>query len=239
MTAEIVVFGRWPEPGRVKTRLAHAIGPTAATGVYRALLDHTLVEAAATKLPVTLALVGTPKNGGWRVPTDVRIESQAEGDLGKRMRSAFENRFVAGARAAVLIGSDLPYLTAGLIMKAVAALERVPAVLGPATDGGYWLLGQTAPGYDLFSGVPWSSRRTADATRRRIAEIPAPHDELSVLRDLDTVQDLEAALDDDALDHRLRTGFLEALPQRWNRCFGAVPRDMRAMPVELCHDRDG
>ena len=79
MTAEIVVFGRWPEVGRVKTRLARAIGPVAANGVYRALLDHALVEAVATKLPVTLALAGTQKNGGWRTPVDVRIEAQVDG----------------------------------------------------------------------------------------------------------------------------------------------------------------
>ncbi len=205
MRAEIVVFGRVPVPGRVKTRLAEALGPGAATEIYRVLLDHVLAEARATELPVTLALAEPSRVDNWHVPAGVRIEHQATGDLGKRMRSAFSGRFAAGAAAVVLVGSDVPAISADYMLQAVAALTRVPVVLGPAADGGYWLMGQRAPELDLFSDVPWSSPDTLSATRARLSALGASHEELPVLRDLDTVADLHAILADSRLRGDLRT----------------------------------
>lgn len=204
MRAEIIVFGRVPAPGHVKTRLASAIGPDAAAEVYRALLDHALAEAIATGLPVTLALADSMRLGDWRAPNGARVEVQAEGDLGRRMRTAFERRFAAGAQAVVLVGSDLPAMSAALLREAIAALSRVPVVLGPAADGGYWLIGQQAPGLDLFSGVVWSAAETLAATRRRIGTLGIAHEEGSVQHDLDTVRDLETTLADAHLGEELR-----------------------------------
>lgn len=205
MNTEIVIFGRPPVPGRVKTRLARTRGPAFAAEVYRALLDHAIGQARASDLPVTLAL-SEPLDSltAWRPPEGVRVESQAEGDLGTRMRLAFERRFAAGADAVILTGSDLPGLAAGHFLSARASLAGVPVVLGPATDGGYWLVGQRAPGLDLFSGVPWSSPDTLAATRARLIALGASYDELPVLRDLDTVEDLRATLADGQLCEKLR-----------------------------------
>jgi rSAM/selenodomain-associated transferase 1 len=204
MRAEIVVFGRVPVPGRVKTRLAEALGPDAAAEVYRALLEHVLAEACATELPVTLALAEPSRVDNWHVPAGLRIEHQATGDLGKRMRSAFSGRFAAGAQAIVLVGSDVPAISADHLLQAVAALTRVPVVLGPATDGGYWLMGQRSPGLDLFSGVPWSSPRTMQATRDRLLGLAVMFEELAALRDLDTTKDLETVVTDENVDRELR-----------------------------------
>jgi rSAM/selenodomain-associated transferase 1 len=205
VNTEIVIFGRPPVPGRVKTRLAMSGGPAFAAEVYRALLDHAIGQACASGLPVTLAL-SEPLDSltAWRPPEGIRVESQAEGDLGTRMRLAFHRRFAAGADAVILTGSDLPGLAAGHFLSARASLAGVQVVLGPATDGGYWLVGQRAPGLDLFSGVPWSSPDTLSATRARLIALSASYDELPELRDLDTADDLRATLAGGQLCEKLR-----------------------------------
>ncbi len=215
MRAEIVVFGRVPAPGRVKTRLAKVIGPDAAAEIYRALLDHVLAEVCATGLPVTLALADAAPLGDWRPPSDARVEIQVQGDLGRRMQTAFERRFAAGAHAVVLVGSDLPAIAAGHLTEATTALSRVPVVLGPAADGGYWLVGQLAPGFDLFSGVVWSAPETLTATRKRIGTLGIAHEEVSVQHDVDTLQDLETVLANAHLG--------EALRRRLERALGRKP----------------
>jgi rSAM/selenodomain-associated transferase 1 len=193
MRREIVVFGRVPVAGRVKTRLAAAVGTEKAAKIYRLLLDHVLTESCAAGPAVTLALAdAAPAGHQWRPPPGVEIEIQAPGDLGRRMLRSFERHFAAGADAVVLIGSDLPGLSAGMLADAHAALEQTPVVLGPSDDGGYWLVGQRRPGRDLFSGVPWSSPRVLGPTRRRLLELGVAHAELELLRDLDTIDDLRA-----------------------------------------------
>jgi hypothetical protein len=205
VTAEIVVFGRIPTPGRVKTRLASAIGDSAAAEVYRLLLDHVLAEACAAAPTVTLALADAPsENDAWRPPAGVKIEIQHAGDLGARLLKSFARHFSQGAETVILVGSDLPGLAARMLADAASALTRVPVVLGPSADGGYWLVGQRRPGHDLFTGVPWSSPEVLHATRRRLLELKVAHEELRTLRDIDTLSDLEAVVADTELDETLR-----------------------------------
>jgi rSAM/selenodomain-associated transferase 1 len=205
MTTRIVVFGRPPEPGVVKTRLAAAVGAVAAARVYGVLLEHTVRQALATGLPTTLALAEPlPAPGGWRSPAGVELTVQATGDLGRRMADAFRVQFATGSDVVVLVGSDIPLLTATTLREASAACARTPVVLGPTMDGGYYLVAQAAPGVDMFTGVPWSTSWTMDSTRARLAALAAPFQELSALRDLDTSRDLEATLADTALDPHLR-----------------------------------
>ena len=205
MRREIVVFGRVPLAGRVKTRLAAGIGAVAAADVYRLLLDHALAEARAVGPAVVLALAeAAPPGVDWRSPPGVALEIQSDGDLGARMRAAFGRRFAAGADAVVLVGSDLPGLTAGGLADAFSGLEEASVVLGPSDDGGYWLVGQRRPGRDLFSGIPWSSSGVLESTRRRLLELGVEHVELPRLRDLDTVEDLRALAADSTVPEGLR-----------------------------------
>jgi hypothetical protein len=212
MRNRVVVFGRVPEPGRVKTRLAAGIGAEVAAKVYRVLLEHTLGEAVATGWPVTLALAepSPPGLDGW-VPAGVDVELQVGGDLGTRMANAFAAHFRGGNDVVVLVGSDLPLLDQTLLREAVMSCERVPVVLGPAADGGYYLVGQRAPGLEIFTGIPWSVSETLATTRARLRALGSPHDELRMLRDLDTPEDLEAFLAEPALEHALRRGIEAAL----------------------------
>jgi uncharacterized protein len=115
---------------------------------------------------------------------------QADGDLGRRMEDAFARAFADGAERVVIVGSDLPELSASLLRRAFDALDVHPAVLGPARDGGYYLLGlrRMVPG--IFDGIAWSTPDVLAATlaRFRAADVaPAMLDELA---DVDEVQDL-------------------------------------------------
>lgn len=185
---EVVVFGRVPQAGRVKTRLARVIGDAAATEVYAALLANTLAEAAATA--TTLFFLAESPPQGWVPPAGIAWEVQREGDLGQRMRDAFARRFAAGAREVLLVGSDSPAIDRVHLAAAFAALQRAPVVLGPAADGGYWLVGQCRPGVDLFSDVPWSSTETLERTYERLDLLGVEAVEVAALRDLDEASDL-------------------------------------------------
>jgi len=190
VNAVIVVFGREPVPGRTKTRLARAIGAERAAAVSRALLERALTEAAATGVPVVLSLAA-PLTGVWSPPGGVAVEVQCDGDLGRRMGDAFSRRFAAGAERVLLVGSDCPGTDAGRLGAALRLLDTHPVVLGPARDGGYWAIGQRAPGVDCFTGVPWSSPETLRATRERLRGLGVPWAETVTLADVDTVEDLE------------------------------------------------
>ncbi len=203
MRAEVVVFGREPVPGRVKSRLAATLGPELAAAVYAALLDHTLSEAVRSGLAVVLALAEEP-SAGWLRALRVPWALQSGGDLGSRMASAFAGRFATGAGRVVLVGSDCPGLAAAHLRQAAAALAAVPVALGPAADGGYWLVGQRRPGLELFTDIPWSAPSTLEATRRRLESLGARWLELEPLTDIDIEDDLRAAIEDESVSSQLR-----------------------------------
>ncbi len=198
----VVVFGREPAPGRVKTRLAAGIGGRAAARVYAVTLEQTLAVAVGSGARVVLSLAAPP-SGAWVRGLDVLIELQDIGDLGDRMADAFRRRFAEGEARVMIVGSDCPWMTAEHLQTVAAVLEETDVVLGPALDGGYWLVGQRPPGVDLFSSIPWSSHNTLKQTRRRITRVRASWTELEELRDIDTQADLIAALEDPSLPEDL------------------------------------
>lgn len=185
----LVVFGREPIPGRVKTRLARDIGAERAAAVYMMMLERTLVEATATGLPVVLSLA-EEQTGCWTPPEGLRVEVQECGDLGQRMSEAFRRRFAEGADRVLLVGSDCPGATRFRLLEAIEGLDGAPVVLGPSKDGGYWAIGQSSPGVDCFSGVPWSSSTTLQATKERLRLIDVNWTETETLADVDTSEDL-------------------------------------------------
>jgi rSAM/selenodomain-associated transferase 1 len=209
----VVVFGREPAAGRVKTRLAAGIGGWAAARVYAVTLDYTLAVTLGSGARVVLSLAGPP-SGAWAREIDVQIELQTKGDLGDRMAAAFRRRFAEGETRVMIVGSDCPWMTAEDLRSAAAALDEMDVVLGPAVDGGYWLVGQRPPGVDLFTNIPWSSHNTLEKTRRRLAEIDASWIETEELRDIDTREDLAAALDDPSLPEDLRRRLRDAAEGR-------------------------
>jgi uncharacterized protein len=207
----VLVFVRAPEPGSVKTRLAAAIGNDAALRIYRRLAEHTLREAAALAGEgVQVRVHHTPAHAGdsvraWLGAGPVYLP-QAEGDLGARMEDAFARAFTEGAERVVIVGSDLPELSSELLCRAFDLLDGHPAVLGPARDGGYYLLGLMRPIAGIFDGIAWSTAEVLGATlaRFRAAEIePAM---LEALADVDEVGDLPEGWMEDSLSAVEETG---------------------------------
>lgn len=186
------MFGREPRAGEVKRRLAGGIGDEAAARLYQALLEHTLSVAVASGYASRLSLASAPIGA---IAVAVVWDVQPSGDLGVRLRSAFDDAFARGANRAVVVGSDCPEVTVGHLRQAASELHRADVVLGPAEDGGYWLIGQRAPGHDLFSGVPWSTSRTLRATRQRVQQCGLSLVELEGLVDVDTLDDLRLVLE--------------------------------------------
>lgn len=206
----VVIFGREPIAGRVKTRLAASIGDGAAAALYGVLLARSVEEATRTGFHVVLAL-SEPPRPEWRAPFDLAVEVQRGADLGARLADTFNRRFSEGWSRVIVVGSDCPRMTADHIRSAASSLERCPVVVGPADDGGYWLIGQKAPGADLFSGIPWSSRDTLNATRHRLGELGIEWAEIDRLADIDTVEDVEHVLASETIDDELRSALTEIM----------------------------
>lgn len=150
-------------PGRVKTRLAQDIGDAAATEVHRRLLEHTLARLAPGSGDFAPEIW---VDGDGPLPAAARsmpVLRQAEGDLGARMAAAF----AAGVR--VLVGSDIPPMSADYVAGALARLADCDLVLGPTEDGGYCLVGMNEPLAGVFRGIPWGSERVLEMTLERAA----------------------------------------------------------------------
>ncbi len=201
MKRHLIIYAKRPFARYAKTRLGAAIGYEEAAGVYARLLYALLIGVAGADLPdTTLEIaVSDPEDVSYfrcAFP-EFLVRSQISGDLGARMAASFALAYDAGAASVVLTGSDIPGLTPALIREAFSALDRGPApgvtpgVIGPAADGGYYLIGMRAPGAPLFGGIAWSTSRVLEQTEalarsHRVALVPLPE-----LVDVDTGADYE------------------------------------------------
>ncbi|OON70217.1 TIGR04282 family arsenosugar biosynthesis glycosyltransferase [Hymenobacter sp. CRA2] len=189
----LLIFARYPELGKVKTRLAAGLGPDAALAAYRQLLFHT--QATVMPLPTgrTLWLAATPPLGAAPLWPGVPQRVQpATPDLGQRMEHAFEEAFDAGALRVVIIGTDCPQLSTDLLTEAFQLLHTHDVVLGPAHDGGYYLLGLSQPRAELFSGIKWSTATVLRDTRAIAERAGLSVALLPMLQDVDTAEDWQA-----------------------------------------------
>lgn len=190
----VVVFARAPQPGRVKTRLIPELGELGAAALHRRLVAHSL--AASTQAGIgPVELWCTPGSGhaffeDCRRRFGVSLRTQGEGDLGARMRRAFESALARSTRA-ILIGSDIPALSGRYLRDAGRALARGDdVVIGPAEDGGYVLIGLSRCDPELFREIPWGGPEVLAETRRRIAALHWRSSELATLWDVDRPEDL-------------------------------------------------
>jgi rSAM/selenodomain-associated transferase 1 len=195
MTRRIAVFARWPEPGRVKTRLTPALPPSLACDLHRALVEETLATVRATGADERWlfwadAPVDRPAVDG------VRIVEQQGADLGERLAHAFTHLLPATGDRAVIVGTDCAALTSGDLTAACAAQSDKDVVLGPTSDGGYYLVGLARPMPELFDGIPWSTSDVFARTLARATEAHARVKSLRTLDDLDTPADLARAIAD-------------------------------------------
>ena len=195
----VLIFTRTPAPGKVKTRLIPAIGAERAANLHRAMLWRTVATATAAAVgPVT---VWCDRGGEHPFITEIQREFavllavQEGANLGERMHRALCTQ-PAGGCGAVLIGADCPFLETGDLQQAAAALRAgLDAVIGPAQDGGYYLIGARASDQALFSGITWGSHSVLAATRRNCRALGWRWRELAMRRDVDRPEDLEALAD--------------------------------------------
>lgn len=188
----LIIFARNPQLGSVKTRLAADIGEEKALDIYKVLLErtHQITEPLdIDKLVAYSDYINTDDlwNGYFKV-------EQTEGDLGKRMHDAFKIGFDSDYERIVLIGTDCYELETSDIQKAFADLEHHDAVVGPAEDGGYYLIGLSKMVPNLFHNKSWSTEKLLGETKNEIQNLGLTHTELRTLNDVDQKSDLNEAL---------------------------------------------
>jgi uncharacterized protein len=200
--SRLIVFTRYPAPGRAKTRLIPVLGPDGAADLQRRMTERVLnqVEALVARqaMGVEVRFDGgdISKMSRWLGPR-WSYGPQGEGDIGARMARALSAAFAEGAPAAVLIGTDIPDLSAAILAEAFQRLADHDIALGPAADGGYYLIGARRDRYAelaplLFQGIPWGTEHVLRNTLAALATAPVAVHLLPLLRDIDRPEDLAA-----------------------------------------------
>ncbi len=168
----LIFYVKFPKESCVKTRLAKDIGTFHAVGLYRCFI----LDLAATiqKLPQDILFCYSPKDAenmfrSWFGEKFYYLP-QSEGDLGVRMNQSFEQAFQNGYKRAVVIGSDSPDLPKEILEQAFVELQKSDAVIGPSTDGGYWLIGFNSKGFcpEAFEGISWSTEKVFEETMKKL-----------------------------------------------------------------------
>ena len=196
----LIVFTRYPEPGTTKTRLIPLIGAKGAADLQRKMTEHTLLQvkrlSTQRELSVEIRYEGGDKHlmQTW-LGQDFEYRAQGSGDLGRRMKRSLEDAFGAGATTAVIIGTDIPDITEGIIQKTFDVLQQKNMALGPAKDGGYYLIGMqknslTKAIPDLFSGINWGASDVLEKTIKIATHSGLSFTLLDVLQDIDHPEDL-------------------------------------------------
>jgi len=191
----LLVFTRYPEPGTSKTRMIPALGPEGAAALQRDMTRRILAVVRGWCLKADHAATihfsgGTAAEMAACFGSGLRYEPQDEGDLGVRLSRAFESAANEGAEAFVAIGADCPDLDERILDEAFLALENHDAVIGPAKDGGYYLIGLRKPNVSVFSGLDWGTEAVFSQTMERFAALGIAPAVLETLDDVDVAADL-------------------------------------------------
>jgi rSAM/selenodomain-associated transferase 1 len=185
----LLIFIRNPLLGKVKTRLAHTVGDAEALRIYQFLLNETRQAALDCRAERWLFYSDyIDPDDAWSSPDFIK-KLQSAGDLGDRMSAAFAQAFSAGADRVLIIGSDCPEMDGTLLNKAFDLLDDADYVLGPASDGGYYLLGMKTMHNGVFQHITWSTETVLAETAKRIAAQGKTVTYLPELRDVDTEED--------------------------------------------------
>jgi hypothetical protein len=191
----LIIFTRYPEPGKTKTRLIPALGPEGAADLQRQMSEHTLSWArkleniSAVSLEVRYEGGDEDRFRQW-FGSDIPFFHQGNGDLGARMARAFEEAFQAGMGRVIIVGTDCPDLRDGFVREAFAALHHNDIVLGPAKDGGYYLIGLCRVIPQLFGKIPWGTAEVLPKTLEIAEDMKLRVFLLDPLGDVDRPEDL-------------------------------------------------
>ena len=194
----VIVFARLPQLGRVKSRLAAALGEAAALAIYRELLDDTLARVAGcASVERWLCVTGEDPEGQGEVLArshGYRLTRQIDGDLGARMAASLREALAGGSRA-LLLGCDCPGIDARVLQQAFEVLARHDLVFVPTEDGGYALVGARVDAPAVFQTIAWGGSSVMAQTRARLAMLGLSWRELPTLWDVDEPQDWARVLD--------------------------------------------
>ncbi len=187
----IIIFQKNAVLGKVKTRLAKGVGNESALEIYQELVKHTHEVCGsflAKKFLFFSDFIPSDQND---YPNDYELEVQCGVDLGERMKNAFDRLFIKGFEQILIIGTDCPELTGDILRKAFITLEQKEAVIGPAKDGGYYLLGMSQYIPELFVDIPWSSDQVLTKSLAVLESLNLGYEQLETLSDVDHQEDWE------------------------------------------------
>ncbi|MFM7407343.1 MAG: TIGR04282 family arsenosugar biosynthesis glycosyltransferase [Cuspidothrix sp.] len=192
----LIIFTRYPEPGKTKTRLIPAVGEIGAANLHQQMTESTISQvqklANIIRISVEIRFTGgnLQKMQNW-LGNDLEYQTQGEGDLGIRMERSLTNAFQQKAEQVIIIGTDCPSLNSQILATAFQQLKTFNLVLGPAVDGGYYLIGLQQPIPELFTNIHWGT----DQVLIQTLKIAQNHDlsiySLPPLADIDRPDDLK------------------------------------------------
>lgn len=189
----LIIFLKAPVPGLVKTRLSVAFGADEACNIYKKLTEEVLQSAVKSQNDISLFYY-PPE--GKSIITDwlgkkYRMQKQRGDGIGGRMKNAFLDGFNEGADKIVLIGTDIPELDGKTINDAYKSLEKKDCVIGPSTDGGYYLIGFTRKGFrkEVFENIAWSTESVLQETIIITKKLSLTSELLGFKTDIDTPED--------------------------------------------------
>jgi uncharacterized protein len=191
----LIIFTRYPEPGKTKTRLIPALGNVAAANLQREMTEHTILQVQELQKAIDISVEVRFAGGDSQLMQDwlgldLVYQSQGEGDLGLRMARSLFDAFQSGAEKVIIIGTDCPGVNAQILATAFEKLYAFDLVLGPAIDGGYYLLGLRKPIPELFVNIEWGTAQVFQKTVDIAQKLNLSYVDLLPLADVDRPEDL-------------------------------------------------
>ncbi len=195
MSETLIIFSRYPEAGKTKTRMIPTLSAKDAAELQRQMSEHTLNTARNLKsyrdITIEVHFAGGNKQlmAKW-LGKDIECVPQATGNLGEKMRSAFERAFSLGSKRVVTIGTDCPDIDRSILEEAFNSLPKQDLVIGSATDGGYYLIGLNRTIPELFADINWGTDRVLNQTKAIANQLNLNTYYLKTLSDVDRPEDL-------------------------------------------------
>ncbi|MBE9208493.1 TIGR04282 family arsenosugar biosynthesis glycosyltransferase [Nostoc sp. LEGE 06077] len=191
----LIIFTRYPEPGKTKTRLIPALGSVGAANLQQQMTEYTLLQVQELQKAIGISVEVRFTGGNLQLMQDwlgleLLYKSQGEGDLGSRMARSLFDAFQKSAEYGIIIGTDCPGMTSQILATAFQQLQTVDLVLGPAIDGGYYLIGVRRLIPELFANIDWGTSQVLKQTVAIAEKIGVSHTYLPALADVDRPEDL-------------------------------------------------
>jgi rSAM/selenodomain-associated transferase 1 len=191
----LIIFTRYPEPGKTKTRLIPALGNLGAANLQREMTEYTIFKVQELQKKIVISVEVRFAGGNSQLMQDwlgldLVYQSQGEGDLGSRMARSLFDAFQSGAKKVIIIGTDCPGVNVLILAAAFKKLHTFDLVLGPAIDGGYYLIGLCQPIPELFANIEWGTAQVFQKTVEIAQKLKLSHTSLSPLADVDRPEDL-------------------------------------------------